>query len=262
MPWPGTLHFTPPLAPAPSTLQAPVEFAAHGSFGTLSLTTPPNKPIPPGTTTALTQAAQWLAAFLAVARRQEQLRSLAITDELSGAYNRRYFEKFMIGLLERARENRFRVTLLMFDIDDFKQYNDTFGHAAGDAIIRELIKLLRSCTRPHDLVARLGGDEFAVVYWDNEAPRQPNSDHPRDAIVATERFRKAVKSHEWAAACNIRGTLSISGGLATFPWDADSLESLMARADEALLRAKAAGKNVIFLHGTTATTDETLRDEA
>jgi len=220
------------------------------------LAVPAGSVVSPGAATALTQAGQWLAALLAVARRQEQLRSLAITDELSGAYNRRYFEKFMAGLLERARESRFRVTLLMFDIDDFKKYNDTFGHSAGDAIIRELIKLLRACTRPHDMVARLGGDEFAVVYWDNEAPRQPNSEHPRDAIVATERFRRAVQSHEWAAACNIQGELSISGGLATFPWDADSFESLMSRADEALLKAKAAGKNVIFLHGEARGIDE------
>jgi len=276
MTWGGSLQFTPHPAPSssfatenavvgttnPGQLRAAVEFPGHGSFGALSLEVASGKATaapPPGIAVALTQAAQWLAALLAVERRQEQLRSLAITDELSGAYNRRYFEKFMAGLLERARENRFRVTLLMFDIDDFKKYNDTFGHPAGDAIIRELIKLLRACTRPHDLVARLGGDEFAVVYWDNEAPRQPNSDHPRDAIVATERFRKAVQSHEWASTCNIQGDLSISGGLATFPWDADSIESLMARADEALLRAKAAGKNAIFLHGAACT--ETFTDE-
>jgi diguanylate cyclase (GGDEF)-like protein len=186
--------------------------------------------------------------MLGLSRRYEQLRSLAITDELSGAYNRRYFMKYMATVLERAKENRTRVTLLLFDIDDFKKYNDRFGHAAGDAIIRELIKVLRACTREYDLVARIGGDEFAVVYRDNEAPRQPNSEHPRDVLAATERFRDAIRGHQWPEICKIQGEVSISGGLASFPWDADTLETLMAKADEALLKAKAAGKNVIKMH--------------
>jgi diguanylate cyclase (GGDEF)-like protein len=256
--WGGTLKFEP--AEATTTAVAPPVAEPHGmratvglphqpAFGTLHVEPAPGAVPNSSVAAALSQAAHWLASLLSIARRYEQLRALAITDELSGAYNRRYFTKFMSGLLERARQNRFRVTLLLFDIDDFKKYNDTFGHASGDAIIRELIKLLRSCTRPHDLVARLGGDEFAAVYWDNEAPRTPNSEHPRDAVAATERFRKAVEGHSWSSACNIQGEVSISGGLATFPWDADSLETLMRRADEALLRAKAAGKNVFLLHG-------------
>jgi diguanylate cyclase (GGDEF)-like protein len=260
--WGGTLRFISAdangnlvEAPAgiPASLSAPIGLPRQQPFGTLYVEPAPGAAPHASVAAALKQAAHWMASLLSISRRYEQLRSLAITDELSGAYNRRYFVKFMNGLLDRARQNRFRVTLLLFDIDDFKKYNDTFGHSSGDAIIRELIKLLRSCTRPHDLVARLGGDEFACVYWDNEAPRTPNSEHPRDAIAATERFRKAVQGHQWASACNIQGEVSISGGLATFPWDADSLEALMTRADEALLRAKAAGKNVFLLHGENST---------
>ena len=230
-------------------LQHVVALANQPEFGTLVWHgEPDDKTV--ARAAEIAQAANWLAAMLSVSQRYEQLRSMAITDELSGAYNRRYFMKFMSGLLERAKENRTRVTLLLFDIDNFKTYNDTFGHASGDAIIRELIKLLRACTREYDLVARVGGDEFAVVYRDNEAPRQPNSEHPRDVLVATERFRTAIRNHQWPQTCNIKGAVSISGGLATFPWDADSLESLMAKADEALLKAKAKGKNVILLHGS------------
>ena len=255
--WPGTLRFLsdnpakdqPQIPPSQNALHHDVTLPGQPTLGTLILEPRiPDAPPPTEIEPALSQAARWMATLLSLSRRYEQLRTLAITDELSGAFNRRYFNKYMNFLLEDARAKRYRVTLLLFDIDDFKKYNDTFGHASGDAIIRELIKLLRLCTRPKDLVARLGGDEFAVVYWDHEAPRQPNSEHPKDVLSATERFRKAIKSHPWPEICKIKGEVSISGGLATFPWDADTVETLMARADEALLRAKAAGKNAILLH--------------
>jgi diguanylate cyclase (GGDEF)-like protein len=207
------------------------------------------QPLAPALAGQLQQVACWLGGWMSLARQTDQLRSLAITDELSGAYNRRYFQRFVTSLLDKARTERFRVTLLLFDIDNFKTYNDRFGHAAGDAIIRNLITLLRRCTRQRDLVARIGGDEFAVVFWDSGAPRQPGSEHPRDAVAATERFREAIATHKWEEQCKIKGCVSISGGIASFPWDADTLEALMATADAALLRAKEAGKNVIKLHG-------------
>ncbi|MGC8559655.1 MAG: GGDEF domain-containing protein [Phycisphaerae bacterium] len=196
----------------------------------------------------LRQAAVWLSSIAAAAKQTEHLRRLADTDELSGAYNRRYFLQKVPEIIDLARRKRFCVSLLLFDIDDFKHYNDNFGHAAGDAIIREVIHLLRRCTRSNDLVARIGGDEFAVVFGDDGSQRQPDSQHPRTVFAMAQRFRKAVAEHPWNTEGGpIAGRLSISGGLATFPWDAQSLNDLMAVADAELMKAKSMGKNAIVL---------------
>ena len=204
----------------------------------------------------LRQAAVWLSSIAAAVRQTEYLRRLADTDELSGAYNRRYFLQKVPEIIDLARRKRFCVSLLLFDIDDFKHYNDNFGHAAGDAIIREVINLLRRCTRSNDLVARIGGDEFAVVFGDDGSQRQPDSQHPRTVFAMAQRFRKAVAEHPWNTEGGpIAGRLSISGGLATFPWDAQSLNDLMAVADAELMKAKSMGKNAIVL--ANPQTDET-----
>lgn len=196
----------------------------------------------------LRQGAMWLASITAAAGQLEQLRKLADTDELSGAYNRRYFLQKVPEIIDHARRKRFCVSLLLFDIDDFKHYNDNYGHAAGDAIIREVIHLLRRCTRSNDLVARIGGDEFAVVFGDDGSQRQPDSQHPRTVFAMAQRFRKAVAEHPWNTEGGpIAGRLSISGGLATFPWDAQTLQELLAVADAELMKAKSIGKNAIVL---------------
>ncbi len=250
--WPGKLRFEPATGPEGPTLEPEASasvrlMAGEQNFGNLVLDG--------GSASArmleqLRQSGLWLSAMLALAQQHQNLRRLADTDELSGAYNRRYFSEVVPRLLDKARKERFCVTILLFDIDDFKQYNDQFGHAAGDAIIREVIGLLRHCTRSQDMVARIGGDEFAVVFWDQGALRQPDSQHPRSVLNIAQRFRKAVAEHPWNTDGGpIAGRLSISGGLATFPWDASNLEQIMAVADGELMRAKSMGKNAIVLAG-------------
>jgi len=257
--WPGYLKIEPPGAEQAQLFPVGSEKAAvplqHRGihFGTLVLEGAAKSA---RITDQLQQSAAWLTAMLVLNHNFRNLRRLADTDELSGAYNRRYFMENVPHLLDRARRERFCVTILLFDIDDFKQYNDQFGHAAGDAIIREVIRLLRHCTRNRDMVARVGGDEFAVVFWDDGGPRQPDSQHPRTVLNIAQRFRKAVAEHPWNAEGGpISGKLSISGGLATFPWDAQNLTDLLAVADQELMRAKSLGKNAIVLAGPDGSSD-------
>ncbi len=191
-----------------------------------------------------------LPALAVAARRTGAFRRMAITDDLTGAYNRRYFVHFADKVLDEARRRRLRATMLLYDIDDFKVYNDQYGHAAGDEILRETARLMKQITRKHDLVARIGGDEFAVLFCDFGPARQPNSQPLQTAFALAERFRKAVNSYDFRSiGPKAEGTLTISGGLAGFPWDGHTVKDLFASADKALHMAKADGKNNIYLVG-------------
>jgi GGDEF domain-containing protein len=207
----------------------------------------------------LDQAAAAFARLATLQDRHNRLQKLAITDQLTGIYNRRYFEHFLSTILERAKSMRFQVTLLMFDIDDFKRYNDECGHGLGDEILKETAALMRICCREHDLVARVGGDEFAVVFWEKEPPRQPKDPAkpitpgrvPQEPLQILRRFRRTISKRQFTGLGSAgRGTLTISGGLATFPWDGFTAQELIQAADRALtFGAKKSGKNSIYLVG-------------
>ncbi|MCY2932399.1 MAG: GGDEF domain-containing protein [Planctomycetota bacterium] len=202
-------------------------------------------------------SAAWLAGVQALlgplalaARRTESLRRLAITDHLTGAYNRRYFYHVTDQILQHAARQGLLVTLLLYDIDDFKRYNDTYGHAVGDEILRQTAALMKRITRTQDIVARIGGDEFAVLFWDTAGPRSAASSPPSTAYALADRFRKAVETQAFPSLGPVaRGVLSISGGLATFPHEGQSCRELLSQADRALRAAKSAGKNQIYLVG-------------
>jgi len=198
----------------------------------------------------LTAIQESLPALVATASRTESLHRLAITDHLTGAYNRRYLYNITDQILLRAAQNDYRVTLLLYDIDDFKRYNDTYGHAAGDEILRETAALMKRITRSHDIVARIGGDEFAVLFWDGAKPRSPDSRPPESAFALADRFRRTVSNHEFSAlGPEATGVLSISGGLASYPHDGKSCRELLRSADKALKSVKKTGKNAIRLIG-------------
>ena len=181
--------------------------------------------------------------------------------------------EFTKQIIEYAGKENGRVTLLLFDIDDFKKYNDLYGHAAGDEILRQVSQLMLRCCRTHDVVGRIGGDEFAVVFWDDPSilkavieqskkteRRSIDSEHPNEAMLIAKRFASELEKtpvfksnfgnpDETGLGPNGIGTLTISGGLASFPRNGKTVQELFLLADNALLEAKRSGKNRIYLVG-------------
>ena len=207
----------------------------------------------------LAQLAQLMGKIATLEDRHARLQKLAITDELTGLYNGRYFRHFLTRIVERARTMRFPVTLLLFDIDNFKKYNDQYGHGVGDEILRQTAALMRRCCRDHDLVARISGDEFAVIFWEKEGPRQPRDPRtvaspgrpPQSVMTILDRFRRLISLPDFSnLGATGKGALTISGGLAVFPYDAGDVDALIDAADRALMfGAKQGGKNSIYLVG-------------
>ena len=192
--------------------------------------------------------ATWLATWIKLEIQQGELRRCAFTDSLTGAWNRRYFERFLSAAMEQSRIARRPLTVMLFDIDSFKHYNDTYGHGAGDEILVETVKLLKSVIRPSDRVCRVGGDEFAVIFYEPDGPRDPSSKPLESIYEIACRFQKQVCQHRFPKLGEeALGTLTISGGLASYPWDGHDAASLLEEADRYAMESKRQGKNAITL---------------
>jgi two-component system cell cycle response regulator len=171
----------------------------------------------------------------------DQLRDMAATDGLTGVANRRTFEAALEVELTRASRAGSAVSLVLLDIDHFKQLNDTHGHQVGDQVLREVAKLLKQQSRAFDTPARYGGEEFAVI--------MPGCDIA-DAERGAERLRRSIAAMETVA------PVTVSTGVATFPVHAADAGSLVQMADGALYASKGAGRN------TTTVARRTLADAA
>jgi GGDEF domain-containing protein len=217
--------------------------------------------------------AAWLARWLALDHTYRDFRLMAFQDDLTGAWNRRFFDRFIEESIATATKLRRPVTVMVFDIDNFKHYNDQFGHAAGDDVLRETVRLLTSVIRQGDRVCRIGGDEFAVVFADPEAPRPRKLEsgeesppvgpvtHPESVDVLARRFQDQICAMRFPKlGMEAPGTLSISAGLATFPWDGHDAQTLLEHADQLALESKRRGKNAITLgKGAQAVCDASTR---
>ncbi|PCI07535.1 hypothetical protein COB72_10065 [bacterium] len=197
---------------------------------------------------ALTQQSQWLAGWVKLEIQQAELRNAAFTDSLTGAWNRRYFTRYLDAAIIQSRIARQPLTVMLFDIDGFKHYNDAYGHAAGDEILVETVKLLKSVIRPSDRVCRVGGDEFAVIFYEPKGPRDTQSKPLESVYQIATRFQKQICSHRFPKlAGEAQGTLTVSGGLASYPWDGHDSESLLEQADQLAMESKRNGKNAMTL---------------
>jgi diguanylate cyclase (GGDEF)-like protein len=175
-----------------------------------------------------------ISMLLGMIRAREKIVNLADTDDLTGIWNKRYFRRQLPQEIERARTFNLALSLLLFDIDEFKQINDGFGHVIGDVVLSELCGVVRETLRPPDIIARFGGDEFAVIL--------PHTDTGGACAVAERILRKVSAvtiptDDEGAIRC------SISIGVAEFARDAETAHDLIRRADERLYESKRSGKN-------------------
>ncbi|MFN8008665.1 MAG: diguanylate cyclase [Terriglobia bacterium] len=172
-------------------------------------------------------------------RMSEDLRKISVTDSLTDLYNRRFFQDRMNEEIERARRHSHPVSLIMLDIDNFKNYNDTHGHLAGDEALRLTASIIKSSVRNIDLVVRYGGEEFAVIL--------PLTETMAARDIA-ERIRTGVSGHFFPDdSMRTSVKLSVSLGIASFPNHAGNLAELVGNADKALYLAKVSGKNRVRL---------------
>lgn len=163
------------------------------------------------------------------------LQGLATTDGLTGLFNYRHFATTLTAEIHRSRRAGAPVSLIMLDVDHFKNYNDTHGHPAGDEVLRKIAQLIQSRLRRTDIPCRYGGEEFAVILTDTDR---------NAAVLVADTLRELVaKTPFEGEETQPGGRLTISAGVATFPIDAHDAEGLVQAADRALYRAKEGGRN-------------------
>lgn len=160
---------------------------------------------------------------------------MATQDYLTGVSNRRFFMERAQEELSRANRYTHPLTFMMMDIDHFKNINDTYGHHAGDQVLKNVASICTDNLRVHDLFGRIGGEEFSAMLPETNL---------NDAIVVAERIRKSVEDAEWVIDGK-KVSCTISIGMSQLNDDSETLDNLMKKADEALYLAKSSGRNCI-----------------
>ncbi len=179
-------------------------------------------------------AAEQIALALANLKLREKLRDQAIRDPLTGLFNRRYFEESLDREIHRAERRGLTVGLVMIDVDHFKKFNDTYGHEGGDAVLRDVGRLVRTSMRGEDVACRYGGEEFVLMLTETSLG---------SLCERTEELRQAVSNQQTVFRGQLLKSITISCGVANFPQNASSPEELLRAADAALYQAKERGRD-------------------
>jgi diguanylate cyclase (GGDEF)-like protein len=236
----------------PAALQSPANIAvepieyAGGVQGELRATLVVDAEWTAEHSDAMRRFARAAGFFLAQREAVDAAQRLACRDELTGLFNRRRLREALDEWIPRARRERRPVSVVLLDVDHFKSINDAWGHSTGDRVLQMIAELLQSSFRSQDVVCRYGGEEFCVLLCDHRAAR--TKDHPTEALFFAERVRRAAESTQWTTADGqALSQVTLSGGIATYPWDGATAQELLQRADEALYDAKRSGRNRIQL---------------
>jgi diguanylate cyclase (GGDEF)-like protein len=184
--------------------------------------------------------AERLALTLADMKLREELRAQSICDPLTGWYNRRHMIETLDRDIRRASRTKRPLSLLIFDIDNFKEFNDSFGHEAGDVTLQNLCQIVKTLIRGEDGACRYGGDEFVLILPDSSAEL---------AMQRAEEIRLAVRHAEIQYQGYLLKPMKLSFGIATFPTDARTSRELLRAADTALFHAKSEGRDKVRMHG-------------
>jgi diguanylate cyclase (GGDEF)-like protein len=164
---------------------------------------------------------------------QDKMEELAVRDGLTGLYLNRYFQERLTEELIRSHSKNAKFSLILLDVDHFKKYNDEFGHTAGDLVLKNAASILQHCLEPTAIAARYGGEEFVVLL--------PNKGI-KDAMKAAEKIRSELEGRKFSVR-RVEGVVTASLGVAAYPQDGKTRETLFSVADDNLYLAKKCGRN-------------------
>jgi diguanylate cyclase (GGDEF)-like protein len=174
---------------------------------------------------------------------RDELRQQAIHDPLTDLFNRRYLEETLPRDLYQAQRRNTPLSVVMLDLDGFKQFNDSFGHGPGDALLRELGRALREPLRKSDIACRYGGDEFLLVLPDSSTT---------DTQARLEEIRTSLKRLQIRHGEQVLGMITLSAGIAQTPEHGTTTNELLQAADEAMYAAKQSGGDRIVIYQTVS----------